>query len=86
MIRQLDLFIRIEPFRLACTCKSHNGFITQRGQEMQAASVARGLTEPPHGVILDDSSSVSGPTPDARPGSIDQKMDPPDPPSEFLRS
>ena len=40
---------------------------------MKAASVTRGLTGPPRGVILDEQGSVSGPTPDARPGSSEDQ-------------
>ena len=56
--------IDVDGYRLSCYCKSHNGFITQRGQEykMKAASVFRGLTGVPRAIRLVDQVSVSAPT------------------------
>ena len=47
---------------LACSCISHNGFLTRKGYivKRQGEKTERGLTRGVKGVILDMSVSVSG--------------------------
>lgn len=74
--------IDLDGYRLSCYCKSHNGFITQRGMEykMEVASKHQGLTGQPRGVRVVETVSVSGSTPTPTPASSNEDQRVADPP------